>query len=904
MRNNGKKLLSVLLAVLMLLSIVPSFALADGRTDYTEGVTVKKDADSPTGYTATFVYKNADAKDVKIFSDLFGFYREENGTYVKYSPHEWERDMFPMNLDEAGYTEGMKNVGNGTWVLTMPLPSGGFSYRYVVDGIHMTDPANKPLTNTITGKEANFSMVYLPFDSSKQDIDRSIELPRKGQNGTVVFDSYKEDEHDRPLAIYLPYGYDENRAQPYKVIYIAHGSGGNELDWMNDGCVPNIMDNLVAENKAEPAVVVSMDYSEVKDSVQNQMENIMPYINANYNVSKEVADTAYCGLSAGGTLAGEIYLAHPKAFGYFGIWSSARVASMDLEGIDGLDEPTIMLGMGAQDRRLGSMNTFAEKLTAKGIDYSYDVRSGAHDWEFWPQMFTAFAKNVLWKDNAGYTEGVTVKEDAGSPTGYTATFVYKNTDAKDVKIFSDLFGFYREENGVYVKYSPYEWEKDMFPMNLDEKGYTEDMINVGDGTWVLTMPLPSGGFSYRYIVDGVSTTDPANKPLVNTITGREANFSMVYLPFDSSKQDVDRSVELPRNGQNGTVVFDSYKEGENDRELAVYLPYGYDENRAQPYKVIYISHGSGGSELDWMNDGCLPNIMDNLVAEGKTEPAVVVAMNNSEVADSTQNQMDNIKPYIEKHYNVSNNVDEMAYCGLSLGGTMTARLYLAHPAAYGYFGIWSSAQVASMDLEGIEGLNVPTVMLGMGAQDRRLKSMNAFAEKLTAKGVQYSYDVRNGAHDWEFWPQMFTAFAENVLWTSDASAWRSSLRDLYNEYRELEKGSYTNESWQVFQNALEAAGMVLDNTQASAEQLKAAYDELKAAFGALEETDASSRPGDSSSSGASGGGSQTGSQSGSSQSAGGNANTGDVFPMVAISAVMLLAFVAALILAGRKKQEL
>jgi hypothetical protein len=217
-----------------------------------EGVTVKRDPHSPTGYTATFIYKNATANSVQFYGQ-FQFAKPDVPYPIEnvptFTPEQWTKDMFPLNMNTA-YVKEMKKVeGTDFWTISMPLPSGGYPYSYIVDGITMADPSNMPIANPDTGKQ-NLSMAYIPFDSKKQSFDYSYVLPKKGaKTGNVSFETYSTNgllTTDQSLGIYLPHSYNPNRSEPYKVIYLSHGGGGNEADWFNTGSAANILDNLIA----------------------------------------------------------------------------------------------------------------------------------------------------------------------------------------------------------------------------------------------------------------------------------------------------------------------------------------------------------------------------------------------------------------------------------------------------------------------------------------------------------------------------------------------------------------------------------------------------------------------------------------------------------------------------------
>lgn len=371
---------------------------AEEAAEWTPGVTIEKDEASPTGYTVTFVYQDAAAKNVQLYSHLMYFYDEADEEKVKYNPEEWHDGMVPVQ--HGDYIHDMENVDGENWVISLPLPSGGFPYLYIVDGEQIVDPANQPFTNSITGTVANLSMAYVPFDEEKQSYDLSAVVPRDGENGTIICDTYIDYAgNEQDIAVYLPYGYDENREEPYKTLYIQHGNTENETAWINEGALPNILDNLIAEGKTEPVVAVIVSYMDVEDRVENMIQAVVPYAEENYNVSTDVNDRALCGSSQGGSNTAQTYVKYPTSFGYFGIWSSAQSAELEVEGVEDADVPTVMLGIGEYDTdkdRIGSATIFSDKLDAAGIDHTFYVIPGSHDWIFWQKMCIIFLTDILW----------------------------------------------------------------------------------------------------------------------------------------------------------------------------------------------------------------------------------------------------------------------------------------------------------------------------------------------------------------------------------------------------------------------------------------------------------------------------------------------------------------------------
>ena len=332
------------------------------------------------------------------------------------------------------------------------------------------------------------------------------------------------------------------------------------------------------------------------------------------------------------------------------------------------------------------------------------------------------------------------------------------------------------------------------------------MEEFADGRWGVQMPLSSGAFVYNFRVTAENgdqiarLDDPSNPTMVNEATGIHSLSSMVYVPYDADKQGTsewaDRSVELPQAdaSKRGTVQTVSYTGADGTQHgLAVYLPAGYDANRTEPYKVLYLSHGTSGDiygdELRWMNEGDVANILDNLIAEGKTEPFIVVTMNNQQYgqgaghsgpnwkfSDIETDQIDYIMPYVESHYNVSTTAEGRAYAGLSMGGSTTSNMLMHHTELFGYYGIWSYANVDG-SYGGAEGINSqsvrdhlssltvkPKIMLAAGNWDFGQAPVKTFGENLSELGLDYTYLQVPAAHDWECWQLTFANAAENFLW--------------------------------------------------------------------------------------------------------------------------------------------
>ncbi len=416
-----KKFLAIA-AVSSSLSCMGLLSYAAESTDLIPGVTVLEDEDSPTGYTVSFVYEDADAASVSLIGS-FAFYHDDPSirgvtpdTYT--SPYDWKNGMFEAG-DEA-YTAEMEKVeGTDYWTVSMPLPSGHYQYLFQIDGSERVEDPTNPFeaSNVENGNAYNRSTFCVPYDAEKQSesIDFSYMEPLEDLSGEVTYVNYTDCQgEERPLGIYLPNGYDAEREEPYKVLYLSHGGGGNEVDWFAGGSVDDIFDNLIANNLVEPTILVTMDNNPYMDGfsvgdilIDNLMNNIIPYMEENYNVSSEPDGRAYAGLSMGGMITTNVLYYEWDQFGYFGIFSAADT-NLDFSAVemDSSNQPSILMGGGIYDFGLIKEDTSEADLTVStlkstfenlGLSFGYEEVYGSHDWNTWPQLIKIFAEEYLWK---------------------------------------------------------------------------------------------------------------------------------------------------------------------------------------------------------------------------------------------------------------------------------------------------------------------------------------------------------------------------------------------------------------------------------------------------------------------------------------------------------------------------
>lgn len=367
------------------------------------------------------------------------------------------------------------------------------------------------------------------------------------------------------------------------------------------------------------------------------------------------------------------------------------------------------------------------------------------------------------------TPGPHIVADPDSPTGYTGHFVYYNPTATSVRFDADILLRNWEDRTDTTVYQPQQFRPGLM---RGGGAYDVQMTNAGDGYWYTDVPLAAGANQYWFYVDNDTNnwiTDPANSPVYapDGLTGSARRaFNKVYVPYDPVKQNyaplAARQIENYRaDAPHGTWGYVPLTIGGVTRTIGVYLPPGYDPERAQAYKTIYMQHGSQQDQSDWLNMGGIPTIMDNLLQDGLTEPAVVVTTNQNYMGSGAQgypNLRDTIIPFVESTYHVSTDPKDRAFAGLSAGSGTTQGLINFDPTAFGYYGAFSGGVSVRNTTP---NLGVPYILFGGGAWDFGLPNPTQVAA-LTNANVKNL--VVAGAHDFNTWDQLFTTFARDYLW--------------------------------------------------------------------------------------------------------------------------------------------
>ncbi len=252
------------------------------------------------------------------------------------------------------------------------------------------------------------------FALAPEGFDKVREGVPAGTAAIVEYDS-KSVGTRRKMVVYTPPGYDKKKRYP--VLYLLHGIGGTEEEWLYAGSVPAIIDNLIADKKIKPMIVVMPNGRAQKNDRaegnafasapafgvfdKDLLGSIIPYIDANYSTLADVKHRALAGLSMGGGQSLNFGLAHPETFYYVGGFSSAPNTMTPAKLVPEPDKikkmGLIWVSCGDKDGLFGISKNVHKYLTEKKVKHIWHVDSGPHDWPVWRNDLYWFAQQIFRK---------------------------------------------------------------------------------------------------------------------------------------------------------------------------------------------------------------------------------------------------------------------------------------------------------------------------------------------------------------------------------------------------------------------------------------------------------------------------------------------------------------------------
>lgn len=311
-------------------------------------------------------------------------------------------------------------------------------------------------------------------------------------------------------------------------------------------------------------------------------------------------------------------------------------------------------------------------------------------------------------------------------------------------------------------------------------GQTTPLVKGADNVWSVTVgPLEPSMYHYNFFIDSVSTIDSKN---AHALRDGVRYASMLLVPGDGAK--LFEVSDVP-HGSLSQVWYNSPSLKLN-RRMYVYTPPGYDSSK-DSYPVLYLLHGGGGDEDAWTSLGRANYILDNLIAQGKAKPMIVVMTNGNAFQTSSLRTAPNapvvtretfmkyaglfegslvkdVIPYVEKNYRVKANKGSRAVAGLSMGGMHTITASIEYPEVFGYIGVFSSGIFQpSPDQEAkfmaLKKAGINKYWVACGKDDFVMESNKRLLDMLNKTGIKHEYFENAGGHTWANWRTYLSMFA-------------------------------------------------------------------------------------------------------------------------------------------------
>ena len=315
-----------------------------------------------------------------------------------------------------------------------------------------------------------------------------------------------------------------------------------------------------------------------------------------------------------------------------------------------------------------------------------------------------------------------------------------------------------------------------------------DLKEGKDGVWEYTTPEPLAPelYSYSFIVDDLKIMDPSNVYMIRDV----ASVTNVFI-IGGGRADLYKVNDVP-HGTVSRMWYNSPTLG-MERRLTVYTPAGY-ETSGKRYPVFYLLHGMGGDEEAWIALGRTSQILDNLIAQGKAEPMIVVMTNGNASQEaapgethfgltppnmnlpktmegSFETAFPDVVKFIDKTFRTKANKKNRAIAGLSMGGYHSLHISKQYPDMFNYVGLFSAAimpdaKVKSPIYEDFDkklatqfAKKPALYWIGIGKTDFLYKANEDFRKMLDEKGYKYTYYETGEGHIWKNWRIYLTEFA-------------------------------------------------------------------------------------------------------------------------------------------------
>ncbi len=581
----------------------------------------------------------------------------------------------------------------------------------------------------------------------------------------------------RRALIYTPPGY--SKKKKYPVLYLLHGIGGDEKEWLNGGHPQTILDNLYAENRIEPMIVIMPNGRAMKDDraggnifdsakvqafatfEKDLLNDLIPFIEKTYPVYKDKEHRAIAGLSMGGGQSLNFGLGNLDKFAWVGGFSSAPNTKTPEQLVPNPDETRkklklLWISCGASDNLITFSKRTHDYLIKNNVPHIYYIEPGVHDFKVWKNGLYMFSQLIFKPvDTSTFSKYPVVGAPASSNI----------RSAQYPQIFADHRVIFR------VK------APDAQKVQID-LGRKYDMVKDTGGYWLVTTDSISEGFHYySLLIDGVAVADPSSE----TFYGMGRMASGIEIPFAGG------NYHAMRNVSHGDIRIKKYFSTVTNswRQFYIYTPPGYDVNTSDKYPVLYILHGGGEDERGWATQGKTDIILDNLIAEKKAKPMLAVMVDGNVSSGgmagfgepTLKRFEDELKiaviPFVEKNYRTETDARNRALAGLSLGGLQTLYAGIRNSNMFAYLGVFSSGWFANQPAmsdpqyafmkDNVVTINnsLKSLWIAMGGkEDIAYNNCKIMLAKFDEMGIKYTYSEYPGGHTWPVWRNNLYNFAQ------------------------------------------------------------------------------------------------------------------------------------------------
>ncbi|MCW8849162.1 MAG: alpha/beta hydrolase-fold protein [Melioribacteraceae bacterium] len=321
---------------------------------------------------------------------------------------------------------------------------------------------------------------------------------------------------------------------------------------------------------------------------------------------------------------------------------------------------------------------------------------------------------------------------------------------------------------------------DAHKVQLDISAVKYDLTKDEEGVWTGESGPQDEGFHYYQLwIDGAAVPDPNSLYYFGAMRWG----SGIEIP--AKDQEFYELKDVP-HGQTMEILFPS-KSTNTSRRAFVYTPPGYEKNTDQRYPVIYLQHGYGENEYGWSSQGKANLIMDNLIAEGKANPFIIVmtygmtndvkmgGLRNFDINPFQTVLVDELIPYIDTHYRTLSDQPNRAMAGLSMGGFETKLVTLKKLDTFSHIGLFSGGNITPEDVEKTPGFKdkVKLVFVSYGGREiDRMKESGwswggnpeEHTKAISELGINAHFYVSpKTAHEWQSWRRSLKEFAQLVF---------------------------------------------------------------------------------------------------------------------------------------------